>query len=378
LSRDEKNSVSDTGEAQANLRSGWTTGACAAAAATAAYGALLSGRFPDPVSIELPRGQTPSFALYDSALDGDLAMAAIEKDAGDDPDVTHGAIIRVHLRLLTGVAGPPGEIVFKAGPGVGTVTRPGLPLAVGEPAINPGPRRMIEDNIRAAGFASDGPGGLEITISIDDGEALAARTWNPRLGILGGLSVLGTTGIVHPYSCSAWIASIRQAVDVARAGGITHVAAATGSTSEQAAARLLGLPETALIDMGDFAGGLLKYVRHHPISKLSIAGGFGKLSKLADGHLDLHSKRSQVNPGFLAGLAKEAGADDGLQRAIATADSAGHILEIVLGAEFPLADLVAAKARQVALEQLHGAGDAEILIFDRSGALQGRAPVSGP
>ena len=206
MSRDEKNSVSDTGEAQANLRSGWTTGACAAAAATAAYGALLSGRFPDPVSIELPRGQTPSFALYDSALDGDLAMAAIEKDAGDDPDVTHGAIIRVHLRLLTGVAGPPGEIVFKAGPGVGTVTRPGLPLAVGEPAINPGPRRMIEDNIRAAGFASDGPGGLEITISIDDGEALAAE-------VVGG----GRVAVAINEAVGGAVAKLAKAGDAGRA-----------------------------------------------------------------------------------------------------------------------------------------------------------------
>ena len=372
MTTSENNSEDDTGDhrgdSRTDLRRGWTTGACAVAAAVSAYGALLTGRFADPVSIRLPRGQTPAFALYDSALVGDTAMAAIEKDAGDDPDVTHGAIIRAHLRRF----GAPGGITFKAGPGVGTVTRPGLPLAVGEPAINPAPRRMIEDNIREIG-----PDGLEITISIDDGEALAERTWNPRLGILGGLSVLGTTGIVVPYSCSAWLASSPQAVDVARAGGISHLAAATGSTSEEAAAKLLGLPETSMIDMGDFAGGLLKYVRDNPIPKLTIAGGFGKLSKLADGHLDLHSKRSQVNPAFLAGLASEAGAEDGLRSAIEAADSAGRILEIAREANFPLAGAVAARARQVALDQLAGAGDAEILIFDRSGVLQGRAPFGG-
>lgn len=365
MAEDKNNFGDELGEPDTGLRKGWTTGACAAAAAASAYSALLTGRFNDPVSIRLPRGQTPSFALHDSALDGETAMAAIEKDAGDDPDVTHGAIVRAQLRRLDNA----GEITFKAGPGVGTVTRPGLPLAVGEPAINPGPRAMIADNIRQLGGD-----GLEITISIDNGDALAAHTWNPRLGIVGGLSVLGTTGIVVPYSCSAWIASIRQAVDVARAGGITHVAAATGSTSEDAVAKLLGLPETALIDMGDFAGGLLKYVRDNPIPKVTIAGGFGKLSKLADGHLDLHSKRSQVNPGFLASLAADAGAGGDLQDAIAAADSAGRILEIVRNAGFPLGDAVAARARQVALDQLQGAGKAEILIFDRAGALAGRAP----
>lgn len=365
MADDENNFEGDPGESGANLRKGWTTGACAAAAAASAYGALLTGRFTDPVTIRLPRGQTPSFALHDSALDGDKAMAAIEKDAGDDPDVTHGAIVRAQLRRLDNTT----EIIFKAGAGVGTVTRPGLPLSVGEPAINPGPRAMITDNIRELGG-----NGLEITISIDNGEALAARTWNPRLGIIGGLSILGTTGIVVPYSCSAWIASIRQAVDVARAGGIMHVAAATGSTSEDAVAKLLGLPETALIDMGDFAGGLLKYVRDHPIPKVTIAGGFGKLSKLADGHLDLHSKRSQVSPGFLASLAADAGADGDLRGAIEAADSAGRILEIVREAGFPLVNAVAARARKVALDQLQGAGEAEVLIFDRTGALVGRAP----
>jgi len=365
---DKNNSDNNLDNGVTGLRRGWTTGACAAAAATAAYGALLTGRFSDPVAIRLPRGQTPNFSLHDSALEGDTAMAAVEKDAGDDPDVTHGAIIRVHLRRT----GALGEITFLAGPGVGTVTKPGLPLGVGEPAINPGPRAMIEENVRALGGDE-----LEITISIDGGEALAARTWNPRLGIIGGLSILGTTGIVTPYSCSAWIASIQQAVNVARAGGVAHVAAATGSTSEEAVAKLLGLPETALIDMGDFAGGLLKYVRDNPVPKLTIAGGFGKLSKLADGHMDLHSKRSAVSPAFLAALAAEAGAGDDLCGAIEKTDSAGRILEIAQSADFPLADAVAKRARRVALEQLAGAGDAEVLIFDRAGRLAGRAPQGG-
>src|SRR5437870_4164752 len=235
-----------------SLRRGWTTGACAAAAARAAFAGLLTGRFPDPVAIRLPRGQTPSFPLALAERANGRARAGIVKDAGDDPDVTHGALIVAELAWA-----PPGSgIEFRAGNGVGTVTRPGLALAVGEPAINPAPRAMIRAALEDVG-ARD----LEVTISIPGGAALAAKTMNARLGILGGLSILGTTGVVIPYSCSSWIHSIRSGIDVARAMGVTHIAGATGATSESAVQKLYGLPETALIDMGDFVGGMLKYLR---------------------------------------------------------------------------------------------------------------------
>ncbi len=268
------------------LRRGWTTGACAAAAARAAYEALLTGRFPDPVTIVLPNGKSPSFALALSECAASVARAGIVKDAGDDPDVTHGALVIAELRH--GAAGT--GVSFRAGPGVGTVTLPGLPLAVGEPAINPGPRAMIVTALRALQPAPD----VAVTIAIPGGEALAARTMNRRLGIVGGLSILGTTGIVVPYSCSAWIAAIERGIDVARAAGLDHIAAATGSVSEAAVQRLHDLPETALIDMGDFVGGMLKYLRRHKVRRLTLAGGFGKLAKLAAGHLDLSATRSRV------------------------------------------------------------------------------------
>jgi len=348
------------------LRRGWTTGACAAAAAKAAYGALLSGAFEKTVSIRLPKGETPTFDLYESRLTGGAAEAAIEKDAGDDPDVTHGAIIRTRVE-----PGPAGSgLVFQAGDGVGTVTKPGLPLAVGEPAINPGPRQIIADNL--AGLNGEGAPDLVITISVDNGEALAQKTWNPRLGIVGGLSILGTTGIVVPYSCSAWIASIHQAVDVARATGLEHLAAATGSVSEAAVSGKYGFSPEAVVDMGDFVGGLLKHVRDHPVARLTIAGGFGKLSKLAAGHMDLHSKRSRVDPAFLAGLAVDVTPE--LRSQIKAADSAGQILELAQAAGVNLGDAVAAKARAVSLDQLRGAGDVEILIYDRQGNQVGHAP----
>src|SRR5882724_7862129 len=239
------------------LRRGWTTGACATAAAKAACAALIHGDFPDPVEIVLPRGQRPSFALAVSRREQDVATAGVVKDAGDDPDVTHGALILASVRAGTSGSG----VVFRAGEGVGTVTRPGLPLPVGEPAINPVPRQMIRDAIGEVAAAAGRAADFEVEIAIPDGAALAQRTLNPRLGIVGGLSILGTTGIVVPYSCAAWIAGIRQGIDVARALGLTHVAGATGRMSEQAVLRLTQLPENALIDMGDFAGGMLKYLR---------------------------------------------------------------------------------------------------------------------
>ncbi|MFE6955825.1 cobalt-precorrin-5B (C(1))-methyltransferase [Streptomyces sp. NPDC057696] len=347
------------------LRPGWTTGACATGAATAAYTALLTGDFPDPVTITLPKGQTPAFALAAEELTGEHAMAGIVKDAGDDPDVTHGALVRASARLLPAGSG----VVFRAGPGVGTVTRPGLPLAVGEPAINPVPRQMMRDHVAAVAERNGGSGDVEITVSVDHGEEIARSTWNPRLGILGGLSILGTTGIVVPYSCSAWIDSIRRGVDVARAAGRTHVAGCTGSTSEKTVVAEYGLPEDALLDMGDFAGAVLKYVRRHPVDRLTICGGFAKLSKLAAGHLDLHSARSQVDKSFLAGLAAGAGA--GAEVAATVADANTGLAALQLWP--PLGDLVAATARDEALRVLRGAPvQVDVLCIDRAGTVVGR------
>ncbi|MDH6109734.1 cobalt-precorrin-5B (C1)-methyltransferase [Kitasatospora sp. MAP12-15] len=353
------------------LRPGWTTGACATAATTAAYTALLTGEFPDPVTITLPRGQRPAFALAAEELtECQAAMAAVVKDAGDDPDVTHGAVIRATVR-----PGPPGSGVrFLAGSGVGTVTKAGLPLAVGEPAINPVPRQMMRDAVAEVAARHGGTGDVSIEISIDHGAEIARSTWNPRLGILGGLSVLGTTGIVVPYSCSAWIDSIRRGVDVARAAGRTHVAGCTGSTSEKVAVAEHGLPEDALLDMGDFAGAVLKYLRRHPVDRLTIAGGFAKLSKLAAGHLDLHSARSQVDKGFLAELARQGGAGPELVAAVAAANTGLEAVQRCAAAGVPLGDLVARGARATALGVLREAPVAvDVICIDRAGTVVGRA-----
>ena len=349
------------------MRRGWTTGACATAATRAAYQALLTGAFPDPVTITLPRGQRPAFALAREWLDEGAAGAAIIKDAGDDPDVTHRALVLVTVRP----AAPGTGVVFKAGEGVGTVTRPGLPIAVGEPAINPVPRRMMRETVAEIAERHGGAGDVEIEIAIEGGSKLAERTMNGRLGIVGGLSILGTTGIVVPFSCASWIASIRQGIDVARAAGLDHVAAATGSTSEAAVRELHDLPEVALIDMGDFAGGMLKYLRDHPLARLTLAGGFAKMVKLGQGHLDLHSGRSQVDFEWLARLLAGLGAEEALVGQARAANTALEVLELARKAGLPLADAVAGRARETALATL-GAGIAvEVTVFDREGALIG-------
>ena len=249
---------------------------------------------PDRVRITLPGGERPDFEISHFATGSDWAEAGVVKDAGDDPDVTHGASI--HAR----VCASDGGVCFRAGEGVGTVTLPGLPIAPGEPAINPVPRRMmtqtVEEMAARLGQAPD----ILVEISVPGGCEIAKRTWNPRLGIEGGLSILGTTGIVRPFSCAAWIASIHRGIDVARETGLDHVAGCTGATSEKAVQALYDLPEHAMLDMGDFAGGMLKYLARHPVPRVTVGGGIGKMTKLAQGARDLHSKRSQVSFTHLA------------------------------------------------------------------------------
>ncbi|GAC1420382.1 MAG: cobalt-precorrin-5B (C(1))-methyltransferase [Candidatus Velthaea sp.] len=347
------------------LRRGWTTGACATAAAKAAYTALLTGHFPDPVEIALPLGKTVAFPLALEERRTDYARAGIIKDAGDDPDVTHGALVIATVRR-----GLPGSAVkFVAGPGVGTVTKPGLPLPVGEPAINPVPRAMMRDAIESTAREFGERPDAVIEISIPHGEELAKRTMNGRLGILGGLSILGTTGVVIPYSCAAWIATIYEGIDVARATGLTHIAGATGSTSERAVALYHGLSESALIDMGDFAGGMLKYVRRHPVAHLTVAGGFAKMSKLAQGLLDLHSGRGALDLSHLARLVAQGGGSSSLEVDVLRANTGLEALQLAQAAAFPLAQHVANGARATALAVLDGAPvSVDVLVVDREGA----------
>ncbi|HWJ75690.1 MAG TPA: cobalt-precorrin-5B (C(1))-methyltransferase [Kaistia sp.] len=349
------------------LRRGWTTGSCAAAAAKAAYTALLTGEFPDPVEIPLPRGGRTGFTLAQTRLQAGAASAGIIKDAGDDPDVTHGALVIATIRARPAGSG----LRFEAGEGVGTVTRPGLALQPGEPAINPVPRAMIA---AALAEVSGAPLDLEVEIAIPGGETLAERTLNGRLGILGGLSVLGTTGIVIPYSCSSWIHSIHRGIDVARATGLQHVAGSTGSTSEAAVRALYGLPEPALLEMGDFVGGMLKYLKAHPVDRVTIAGGIGKMAKLGQGLLDLHSKRGSVDLDHLALLAAAAGGSGVLAARIRTANVAAEAFALATAEGVDLGKAIAEAALTTAAKAVAGAPiRLDVVVFDRQGRLVGRA-----
>ena len=252
------------------------------------------------------------------------------------------------------------------------MTKPGLPIPAGEPAINPVPRQMMQGAVADLAQALGGPEDVEIEISVPDGAQIALKTWNPRLGIEGGISILGTTGVMRPFSCSAWIASIHRGIDVARANALTHVMGSTGATSEGWGRATYELPDIALIDMGDFVGGMLKYMRRHPLPNLSILGGFGKMVKLSQGATDLHSARSQVDFRRLAVLAGECGMDP------ARVAGANSVLEVSDMASVPqrsvLADAVAAGALDTAMAQLKSAPTrVEVVIIGRDGTLLGRA-----
>ena len=353
------------------LRSGYTTGACATACATASLLAWLQQKSVSTILITLPKTQQVNFALHDVTFDENSASAATIKDAGDDPDITHGATIRVSLNITK--TNHALDVIFKAGEGVGIVTKAGLPINVGEPAINPVPRQMIMQHLQALVVEYDLQAQIIVTISVDNGASLAEKTWNPRLGIEGGLSILGTSGIVRPYSCAAWIHAIHRGIDVARALGLNHVAASTGNLSEAFVERHYQLSPHALIDMGDFAAGMLKYLKKHPMKRLTICGGFGKMLKLALGHGDLHSARSQIDFSKLQDWARDECGDNALADIIATANSAHHLSELLQDIESDRAlrflRLVADKAVKTASGFAGDKITVDVIFINRQGEL---------
>ncbi|MFI8396338.1 cobalt-precorrin-5B (C(1))-methyltransferase [Pseudomonas sp. Choline-02u-1] len=358
----------ETAEQPAPLRSGLTTGSCATATSLAAARLLLSGTSADAVQIVLPKGKQVQMRLEFCRLNAHGAEAGTIKDAGDDPDVTHGALLYSQVRLLA----EPG-VRFMAGAGVGTVTRPGLVLPVGEPAINPVPRQMISDHLSLLAAETGYGGGFEVTVNVERGAELALKTMNPRLGILGGLSILGTSGIVRPFSCAAYIASIHQGIDVAKTNGYLHIAACTGNASEDTMRRVYNLPEIALIEMGDFVGAVLKHLRKVPVDKLSLCGGFGKISKLAAGHMDLHSRHSSIDLPQLADWAAAIGADTTLQQGIRAANTSQQALAMAAAAGIALGDEVCRHALSFARSVVPAQVQVEVFAIDRQGGIVGHA-----
>ena len=317
-------------EPKERLRTGFTTGSCAAAGAKAALLAIMNKESVGSVDIRIPRGEYISIKIAWCRLAGSRATCCVIKDGGDDPDVTHGA------EIVTGVelTGNRGEIEIAGGEGVGTVTKPGLGLEIDAPAINPVPKRMIRENlIEAGGGGVLGKNGVRVTVSVPAGRDLAPKTDNPRLGIVGGISILGTSGIVVPFSTASYAASIRQSLDVAMAAGDTTVFLTTGGRSEEFAKRAVagavGVPGHCFVQMGDFAGYTVRQCAKIGIREAYVVGFIGKLAKMAAGVGQTHVKGSKVDTGFLAGLAARCGASGQVADRIRGANTARHASEII-------------------------------------------------
>ena len=308
------------------LRSGFTTGACAAAAAKAAALLLFTGKEPHTVEIPFPDGRRFRFTPHRFCLEKGRAVASVIKDAGDDPDVTNGAEIATAISML-GPEDKNHDLVLSAGEGVGTVTKPGLPVAVGEAAINPVPRRMIREAVTEAMDIAGCRTGLRITVSVIGGEELAAKTLNRRLGIVGGLSILGTTGIVRPVSAKAWTATITASMRVARAAGLDEVVLSTGRTSERAVQELLSLPEEAYAMMGDYLEFSLREAASQGFAKIHLAAMWGKICKAALRIPQTHVRHGVLTPEELVDFLLENGVDTATVQKLRGANTAREIHE---------------------------------------------------
>jgi cobalt-precorrin-5B (C1)-methyltransferase len=345
-------------------REGYTTGACAAAGAQAACRLLIRDERPEVINVPSSLGFEIPIPINRLAYEAGTATAGVIKDAGDDPDVTHGAEVVVTVRRV-----PEPGVHIKGGPGVGTVTQPGLELPPGSPAINPVPRRMITEGVASVLGTTTPEPGLEVTVSIPGGEALAKKTLNARIGIIGGLSILGTTGIVRPMSTASWRASVVQAIDVAAANSLTHIVLSTGGRSERFAQRVYPeLPAMAFVQMGIFTGDSLERARRRGVRTVTVCGMIGKLAKLAAGQMQTHVAGGSVDVSFLADLAREAGAPAELVEQIAGANTARHVEELVDAAGFP-AYYAHVTDRTAATCHAHIGGqlDVEAILFDFNG-----------
>ncbi|MBF0583508.1 MAG: cobalt-precorrin-5B (C(1))-methyltransferase [Magnetococcales bacterium] len=354
---------------QRGQRTGFTTGACAAAASRAATLGWLSGQVPSQVETVLPNGQAVLFAVATGCVTPLWAEAVVIKDAGDDPDCTHGAHLTARVRPLPARVG---EVVLLGGDGVGVVTRPGLGLPLQQAAINPIPRRNIEENARAAAGDWLAASGLEIVISVPGGAALARRTLNPRLGIEGGISILGTTGVVHPYSTAAFKAAMRQTIQAAADQGAATLVLTTGRRSERFAMAVRPeLPEYAFIQMGDFVGAALEQVSQAGIADLVVAAMVGKLAKMGQGLSNTHAHKEAVDMGWIARLARQVGGREAICQAIQGGTTVRHAAELLAaeGLEAAFTQALLARAAQAMRPRLPTTTQLSLLAFDFEGTL---------
>ncbi|BBH20484.1 cobalt-precorrin-5B C(1)-methyltransferase [Paenibacillus baekrokdamisoli] len=357
------------------LRHGYTTGACATATAKAALTMLITQMKLEESEIWLPAGFFHTFELIECEITRDMAQCATIKDGGDDPDATHKAKI-VCTVTWSNEAG----IELDGGIGVGRVTKPGLPVEVGQAAINPVPRRMILKAVQEVLEDYEvGDRGVRVVISVPDGEEMAKKTLNARLGIIGGISILGTRGTVVPFSTAAYKASIIQALLVARASECRHVVLTTGGSSEKYAMKLHPeLPEEAFIQMGDFVGFSLKHAKRLSAERISLVGMMGKFSKVAQGVMMVHSKSAPVDFDFLADVAGEAGCPDSVQQTIKEANTASQAADLAIEAGVAkYFELLCRYASEHAVNHVEGGVIVDTALVTMKGELLGRAEIVG-
>ena len=362
------------------MRTGYTTGSCAAAAAKAATQALLTGNPVREVTIRLPIGEEATFPIFrcEWTGDGSHVLCSVIKDGGDDPDATHGAEICVTVGRDPSETG----LAIKGGEGVGTVTRPGTGIDLGEPAVTRVPRRMMAESVSEAAVAAglDENSGFIARVSVTDGERIAEKTTNARLGVLGGISILGSTGVVQPFSTAAWRASVHLAVDVAAANSLSHVVLSTGTRSEEYSRRYFDLPDMAYIEAGIFSGPSLKRCVMRKIERATHVGMIGKFSKMAMGHFVTHVAGNQVDTDFLSLLAAQCGATPEVQEEIRAASSARHFQEIAqdngLMQVIPRICQMVCDESQKLLSEDAASIAIDSMCFDFDGALLGWASTS--
>ena len=345
------------------LRTGWTTGTCASAAAKAATTALRDQRPQDVVDVALPSGRRVGFAVESCTVDARGSTAVVVKDGGDDPDVTHGA----HLTARVSWRDEPG-IGLEGGEGVGVVTKPGLGIPVGEPAITSVPRAMITQAVSEV--VDPSRRGVTVVISVPDGERMARKTTNARLGILGGISILGTTGIVRPFSTASWRASVVQAVAVMAAQGERTLVLCTGGRTEAGAMAMLpDLPDVCFVEVGDFTGAALRRATEVGLERVVFVGMAGKLAKLAAGVLMTHYTRSKVDLGLLGDITLASGGDASVAAEVGAANTGRHAYEIWerAGLLRVSGDELCRRVRSVLRRAGRGRLDADVAMVDFAG-----------
>jgi cobalt-precorrin-5B (C1)-methyltransferase len=361
--------VSEAEKPRQKLRTGYTTGTCAAAAAKAALVAITTQKKINSVEVSLPKEKKLTIMVSSCKFNSTKAACSVIKDGGDDPDVTHGAEIVADVELTTNAE----QIEIDGGEGVGRVTKPGLGLEIGSAAINPTPKKMIVENLTNVGKDILKKNGIKVLISVPKGKEIAPKTDNPRLGISGGISILGTTGIVIPYSTASFAASIRQSLDVTMAMNDDTVVLTTGGRSEEFSKKQISLPDHCFVQMGDFAGYTIQQCAKKGIKKAYVAGFIGKLTKMAMGVKQTHVKGSKVDMDFLAKIAAKCGATDRTQEAIKKANTARHVQEIVtenkVGGFF---SSICSEVHKQMRAHSENKVTIEVILFDFDGSMLGR------